>query len=334
LRDAAERAKIELSTGPYARVMEEALARGVDLDQEVAREDLEHLLEKYLERTLREVDRALSEARVAGRDLSRVLLVGGSTRIPAITARLEAHLGLPAEHSLDADLCVALGAAVQGAIISGDVLDHIVVDVSAHSLGVKTADRVPGDSVLSLVHGEADHFSPILPRNTKIPTRRSEVYYTMVPDQEVVSVQVFQGEARRCSENTFIGKFMFDLEPAPVDSPVVMELGYDLDGIVHVVILQKGTDNRKEATLSARRDQPVGEVAAEVADNFILRKARDAEAGLDEGDMRKRLHAATAEYQAALAEDLETERVDALEDALLELLEEAEEAAEDARDGP
>src|SRR6185312_16250200 len=138
LEDSAERAKIDLSTHPYTRVMEEALLGGFHLDLEVSRQSFEALIDDLLSGTLAEVDRALTEARLAAKDIDLVILVGGSTHIPRVRELLSERFSCPVEHAVDPALCVALGAAVQGAILGGQVFDHILVDVAAHSLGVKT----------------------------------------------------------------------------------------------------------------------------------------------------------------------------------------------------
>jgi molecular chaperone DnaK len=217
LTDAAERAKIDLSSRPYARVMEEALLAGFHLDLEVDRRSFEGLLEDLLRSTLVEVDRALAEARLTAEKIDLVILVGGSTHIPRVQELLAERFPCPVEHAVDPALCVALGAAIQGAILAGQLFDHILVDVAAHSLGIKTL----GD----FSHGfglwgrrEADHFSTIIRRNTQVPVTRSEVYRTMFDEQERVAVEVFQGESSRCSENTLIGHFPFALLPAPAGS--------------------------------------------------------------------------------------------------------------------
>ena len=328
LKAAAERAKIELSLAPFTTVMEEALARGVHLNEEISRETLQSRIESSLQRTLAAVDKALGEAKMTPADLDRVLLVGGSTRIPLVAALLAEHLERPAEHSIDPDLCVALGAAVHGAILGGAGYNRILVDVSAHSLGVKTLDVAEG-----ALPGEADYFSVIIPRNSQVPVVRSDVYYTVSDRQECVVVEVYQGESVRCSENSLIGEFLFKLKPAPRGAEVEVQLGYDLEGVVHVVVSQRGKDNRTEVTLSSRGDgstvdwgvaDDVAETAADF-DNFILRKARAMTAELPAGELRERLVAACEAYAAVVADDdAEDDAVDSAEDDLLDVLEEAE----------
>jgi molecular chaperone DnaK len=322
--DAAERAKIDLSSQPYARVTEEALRGGLHLDVEIDRATFEGLIQRHLDRTMEEVERALAEAKVSPEQLDRVILVGGSTRIPKIAAMLEERFDCPIEHAVDPALGVALGAALQGAIVGGQVFDQILVDVAAHSLGIKTIDNaLAGPSR----HAAADYFSTIIARNSQIPATRSEVYYTMVDGQRRIDVEVYQGESPRCSENTLIGNFPFELLPAPQGSPVIVEFSYDLDGVVRVVVSQKGTECRKEVTLSTRQLTTEPAAGGERAvDNYILRKARALAESLPEGDTRRRLEGVAAAYAAALErESEEAAELDRSEDELLALLDSAEE---------
>jgi molecular chaperone DnaK len=334
LADAAERAKIDLSTHPYVRVTEEALLGSLHLDIEVSRQTFEELIEELLASTLREVDRALDEARLTAEEIDRVILVGGSTHIPRVQELLSGRFSCPVEHAVDPALCVAFGAAVQGALLGGRIFDHILVDVAAHSLGVKSLDHTP-----SRLWGsrKADHFSTIIRRNTQVPAARSELFYTVADNQKMVQVEVYQGESPRCSENTCIGQFPFPLLPAPAESPVVVEFRYDLDGIIRVVVHQKGTGNRKEVTLSTRQrelTEGAAEPGAGAVDNYILRNARALAAKAPDGAFRERLDAAADAYaQALAATPSDTEAgpaaVDEAEGALLELLEQAEEAVVD-----
>jgi len=329
---AAEMAKIDLSSNPYSRVIEEALAPGLHLDLEFARRTFEDLIRDHLDATLSEVERALEEARLTADEIDRVVLVGGSTQIPLLREMLDERFDCPVEHALDPALCVGLGAAVQGAILGGEIFDHILVDVAAHSLGVKILDDPVGDQDSRLF--KADFFSTIIRRNTQIPVTCSEVFYTVVDGQESADIEVYQGEQPRCNQNTLIGNFLFELEPAPAGSPVVEELSYDTDGIIRVRVHQKGTDNRREVTLDTRR-RPLEDVAPEAVeapgregiDNYMIRKAKQLGANLPEGDLRRRLHAVAAAYEAVLATDApDAGEVDRIEDDLLQRLDEAEEA--------
>ena len=328
LEDAAERAKIDLSSRPYARVTEEALVGGFHLDLEVDRPSFEELIDGLLASTLAEVDRALSEARLTAKQIDLVILVGGSTHVPRVRELLTGRFPCPVEHAVDPALCVALGAAVQGAILAGQVFDQILVDVAAHSLGIKTLDHPSEGGFWG--RPRANHFSTIIRRNTQVPVTRSEVFRTLLDDQKSVAVEVYQGESARCSENTLIGHFPFKLLPAPAGSPVVVEFRYDLDGVIRVVVHQKGTDNRQEVTLSTRTREsaPDAGTAAGAVENYILRKARTLAASLPAGELRERLAAAAESYQEVLADaEAGPTEVDPAEEELLELLQEAEEAA-------
>src|SRR5436305_10351 len=328
LEDAAERAKIDLSSRPYARVTEEALLGGFHLDLEVDRHSFEELIDGLLASTLAEVDRALSEARLTAKQLDLVILVGGSTHVPRVRELLTGRFPCPVEHAVDPAPCVVLGAAVQGAILAGQVFDHILVDVAAHSLGIKTLDH-PSEGGFWR-RPRANHFSTIIRRNTQVPVTRSEVFRTLLDDQEIVAVEVYQGESSRCSENTLIGRFPFKLLPAPAGSPVVVEFRYDLDGVIRVVVHQKGTDNRREVTLSTRTRETAAADAgsAGAVENYILRQARAVAASLPAGELRESLAAAADSYGEVLADaEAGPGDVDPAEERLLELLEEAEEAA-------
>jgi molecular chaperone DnaK len=322
LEDAAERAKIDLSSRPYARVLEEALLGGIHLDLEVDRRSFEGLIDERLAGTLAEVDRALAEARLSAGEIDLVILVGGSTHIPRVRELLAARFPCPVEHAVDPALCVALGAAVQGAILAGQIFDHILVDVAAHSLGIKTSDNVAARGGLFGLWGdrEADCFSTILRRNTQVPATRSELFHTTADNQRRVGIEVYQGESSLCSENSLIGRFPFELLPAPAGSPVVVEFRYDLDGIIRVVVQQKGTDNRREVTLSTRRREEAEAGAAGPVENYILRKARALAAS--DPALAERLGAAADAYEEVLADtEADPDTVDRAEEQLLELLE-------------
>ncbi len=335
LRDAAERAKIDLSRQPYVRVIEEALVDGRHLDAELARRTFEELIEQRLSVAQREVDRALDEARLRPDQIDRVVLVGGSTHIPRLRELLDERFACPVEHAVDPALCVALGAAVQGALLGGQIFDHILVDVAAHSLGIKVLGEE--DHPHQWMITGADTFSALIRRNTQIPATWSEVYRTLHDEQPWVDVEVYQGESRLCSENTLIGQFEFELRPAPAGGEVVVEFSYDLDGVVRVVVEQRGFDNRKEVTVDTRERKvdALPDKLGPAVDNYMIRKARSLAGRLgalpesDAGELRQRLEGAAGAYEKALASG-DDEVVDRFEDQLLEVLDEAEEALDGA----
>jgi len=327
LKDIAEKTKIDLSDTPYTRVQEVAVTsvngQPVNLDLEVSRREYEEMIADLVEKTILKVEEALKEANLSSSDIGKIILVGGATRTPLVQRRLAEVFGRPIHHSIDPDLCVALGAAVQRGLIAGEPLGHILLDVTAHSLGVKTIDTVDRET------GDADYFSIIIPRNTKVPVRKAEVYYTLADGQKGVEVEVYQGESASCRENTRVGQFYFTLKPGAAHSPVTVEFAYDKEGVVHVTIDQKGAENRQEVTLDVRKKrvlQREGEVEGPEVLNYILEKSRrlTQEEKLPQ-DLRQDLGRLSRDYERALRGQSEARDIDDLEDRLLEMMEEAEE---------
>jgi molecular chaperone DnaK len=337
LTDIAERTKIALSTQPYVIVNEVAVAlvdqAPINLSLEVSRQEFDELTEDLIDKTRAKVMEALDEARLAIEDIDRIILVGGSTRMPSVQWMLAELFDQPMEHSVDPDLCVALGAAVQAGIIAGEPLRHILIDVAAHSLGTRTIDEIDPET------GDADCFTPIIRRNTRIPVTRSEVFYTIMDRQKLIEVDVFQGENRACRENTLVDSFRFDLKPAPIHSPVTMEFSYDLQGIVQVTVNQKGYDNTKTVAVDLKkfRETESGPGKEEVnADftgkpiNYISQRARalltDPRIGAERGNELKKL---ALRYEGAITAGDDEDLIDELEDRLLELLDQLDDDLED-----
>jgi molecular chaperone DnaK len=235
LNRAAEQAKIKLSDAPYARVTEEFLAqydgRIVNLNTEVERDGFEALIKDLLESTLRSIDRALEDAGLSAGQIERVLLVGGSTRIPRIHELIREHVGIEPSMEINPDEAVALGAAVQAGIINGEEIDAVLVDVTPHSLGIEIAEVFMGEVV-------PGNFRPIIRRNTTIPTSKAEKFFTIRPDQDTVDICVYQGESLVSSENKLLGKFRLSglppAESANEPREVIVEFTYTLNGIVEV----------------------------------------------------------------------------------------------------
>ena len=334
LKEVAERVKITLSSQPFVTVNEVAVAvidgEPLNLALEVARADFEAMTADLVEKTRRKVEEALAEARVSAGDIDRIVLVGGSTRMPAVQDMLADLFDQPMEHAVDPDLCVALGAAVQAGIIAGEPLRHILIDVAAHSLGTRTVD------VVDPVTGEADYFSTIIRRNTRIPATRSEVYYTVAANQKLVEVDVFQGESPSCSENTLIDSFRFDLKPAPAGSPVTLEYSYDLQGIVRVTVSQKGFENSRTVAVELHKAGVSSEHAAvaesdapALADkpvNYLSQKARQLlqDSRLAPASVRE-LTLLAHRYETAVRNGTDEGLVDDLEDELVALMDMLEE---------
>lgn len=256
LNRAAESAKVALSASPYARVAEEFLARYdgqiAHLNTELGRDEFEGMIDDLLRSTLDSIDRALKDAQLSAAQINRVLLVGGSTRIPRVADMIEEHIGLQPSMEINPDEAVALGAAVQAAIINGEPVEAMLIDVSPHSLGIAVAqfffnDIVPGA------------FRPIIRRNTTIPTTKSELFHTISPYQDTVEIEVYQGESPVAAENTPLGSFMFtDIPPGPnpeLPREVIVEFSYNLNGIVEVSARDHKGERREVMSVSTHAEK-------------------------------------------------------------------------------
>jgi len=241
LSRAAEDAKIALSTQPFVRIREEYLIsqgnRPLHLDVEVARSQFEELIADLVDRTLQSLDTALKDAGITADELDKILFVGGSTRVPLVWERVAEHSGLEPEMAVNPDEAVALGAAVQAAIIAGEPLEAILVDVTPHSLGIEVAEMAFGRVI-------PDRYSAIIGRNTTIPTTKSEVYSALSPQQTRIELKVYQGEEAIASHNTLLGTFMFEgLRPEAAGQParITVTFDFDLNGILHVSAVDRGS---------------------------------------------------------------------------------------------
>jgi molecular chaperone DnaK len=326
----AEQTKIILSDHPYAKVSEVAVGieggRPLNLDMELSRELFQSLTADLIDRTMAKVTEVLQEARLDAEDIGMLILVGGATRMPAVHEALSELFDQTVAHSIDPDLCVALGAAIQGGLITGDSVGQILLDVTAHSLGVKTVDIVDPET------GEADYFSTIIRRNTRIPVSRAEVYRTMYDGQDGVDVEVFQGESPLCSENTPVGSFFYPLKTAPAHSRVLVEFAYDREGLVRISVDQKGYDNRKEVTLDIRGGKIEDTVAGDTDGtpvNYLSEKARRFAVDQRlEDTVRAEIRRVGMDYEDAIRSAEDETRIDELEDQLFEIIEQAEEDLE------
>ena len=251
LTRAAEQAKIALSTQPFARVREEYLLqkdrRPLHLDREVTRVEFENLIRDLLDGTLAAFDQALADAGLQKGDLDKLIFVGGSTRIPLVWELVANHVGLEPMVEINPDEAVALGAGVQAALIAGEPIDAILVDVTPHSLGIEVAQWEFGRFV-------PDHYGVIIRRNTSLPARRAQVFSAVHPDQTAIHVKVYQGENSTASKNTLLGEFLFEeLEPETPDEPphVTVEFDLDLNGILNVSAADRGSGQVRQTTLRA-----------------------------------------------------------------------------------
>jgi molecular chaperone DnaK len=247
---AVEAAKMRLSDHALTRVEEEFIAEkdGVPLhlSAEVTREEYEGLIRPLIDRTMECVQQALDDAHLTAAQIDRVVLVGGSTRTPLIGRLLEERLGQPAHREVNPDLCVAMGAAVQGAIIAGQSVGAVLVDITPHSLGIKCLEY--GDSFG--IRPNEFKFAPILKRNTPLPASRSEVFCTVTDSQPTVEIDVYQGESPDVRRNHRVGRFLIEgLARVPAGNQLVVQLDLTLDGILKVSAREKATGLQKQITI-------------------------------------------------------------------------------------
>jgi molecular chaperone DnaK len=225
LKEAAENAKCELSTLTETNINLPFLAVNETgpkhLSLSLSRSQLNDLVYDLVERLESPCVKALKDARMSARDIDEVLLVGGMSRMPLVQEKVEEIFGRKPHKGVNPDEVVALGAAIQSGILGGDVQEVILLDVTPFSLGIRVA---------------GDRFSPIIPRNTSIPTRSAKQFTTTEDNQDVVSIDVLQGESERAGENKLLGMFhLTGIPPAPRGMPrIEVSFEIDTDGIVHV----------------------------------------------------------------------------------------------------
>jgi molecular chaperone DnaK len=247
---AVEEAKMRLSDHAVTRIEEEFIAEkdGVPLhlSLEVERTQYEELIRPLIDRTMECVQHALDDAHLTAAQIDRVVLVGGSTRTPLIGRLLEDRLGQPPHLEVNPDLCVALGAAVQGAIIAGENVGSVLVDITPHSLGIKCLEY----SHEMLFQANEFKFAPIIKRNTPLPASRSEVFCTVSDNQPSVEIDVYQGENPDVRRNHRVGRFRIEgLARVPAGNQLVVQLDLTLDGILKVSAREKSTGKLKQITI-------------------------------------------------------------------------------------
>ncbi len=251
LQRAAEMAKIDLSSQPFAWIREEYIAekRGVPLhlEYEVSRQEFEDAIADLLEQTVECLDKGFDEAGVEVSELSQVLMVGGSSRVPAVWDLVANHLDIEPQMTLNPEEVVALGAGVQAAIIAGQPIDAILVDVTPHSLGIAVAEYRINRFV-------KDRYKVLIRRNTTIPVTKADVFTTLYPDQDAIRIEVYQGESHIASENVLLGTFLItDLEPEfPGElAQVTVEFDMDVNGILKVVAQDRHKGHQERITVEA-----------------------------------------------------------------------------------
>ena len=242
LREAAEKAKIELSGMTTTTVNLPYITADISgpkhMDITISRAKFNELTADLVERTLKPVRQAMSDAGLSASDLNKVLLVGGSTRIPAVQEAVKNLTGKEGFKGINPDECVALGAAIQGGVLTGDVKDIVLLDVTPLSLGIETMGGV---------------FTRLIDRNTTIPTRKSQIFSTAADGQTSVDVHVLQGEREMAAYNKTLGNFQLSgIAPAPRGVPQI-EVTFDIDanGIVKVSAKDLGTGKEQQISITA-----------------------------------------------------------------------------------
>jgi molecular chaperone DnaK len=244
---AVEAAKRQLSYHPFTRIEEEFIAekdgQALHLNIEISREEYENMIRPLLERTMDCVQRALDDSQLTGSAIDKVVLVGGSTRTPMVGQLLEQRLGQPAHQEVNPDLCVAMGAAIQAAIIEGADVGAVLVDITPHSLGIRCLDEFRGFDF-------PFRFAPIIHRNTPLPASRSEVFHTVYDDQTEVEIDVYQGESDDIRNNHQVGKFRVEgLAAVSAGNQIVVQLDLNLDGMLKVSARERATGLQKQITI-------------------------------------------------------------------------------------
>ncbi len=265
IKDEAEKAKKTLSSATNATISLPFIAQGVSYETTLSRAKFEDLVDDLLESTLEPVRKALKDAKLKASDIDKVLLVGGSTRIPKVQEIVKKELGKEPSKGVNPDEVVAMGAAIQGGVLVGDVSDIVLLDVTPLSLGLETLGGV---------------CTVLIPRNTTIPTSKSQVFSTAADNQPAVDIHVLQGERSMAADNKTLGRFQLaNIPPAPRGVPQI-EVTFDIDanGIVNVRAKDLGTNKEQSITITA---------STNLSDDEIDKMVKEAEANKAADEKRK-----------------------------------------------
>ncbi len=319
LRDAAEEAKIELSNVATTNVNLPFITQTEDgpvhLDIDISRSEFEDMIADYIDQTMDATDNALADADMTKSDIDQVLLVGGSTRIPAVQEAIENEIGVEPNKGINPDECVALGAAIQAGIINDEVDDVVLLDVTPLSLGIETLGGV---------------FTKLIERNTTIPTEKSKVFSTAEDNQTTVDIHVLQGEREMAKDNETLGRFQLTgIPPAPRGVPQIeVTFKIDKDGIVHVSAEDKGSGKQEDITIEADTglseeeiEQMVNEAEKHEEED---KKKREAVETVTEADSLVRQTEKTIEEMGEQVDDSLISEIEAAKEELEEVLDEVD----------
>ena len=326
LLNLAESTKMALSTRTTCDLKEGFISavngNPINLDLVVTRRDFERCIEEILERTFSLTQGVLEAKKLRGKNISKILLVGGSTYMPVVFNTLNARFDCEVHRSVDPTYCVAIGAAIQGAIISGEEVGTILIDVNSHSIGIRCLD------ISAIGKRRYDAFSAVLSKNTPIPTSMSETYHTVVDNQEEVLIEVYQGEDAQASNNALVGSFSLENLPKklPAGSEIDVTFTYNLDGVVEVTASERTHGGNEGIKIDVNRTVDIEnkpnkpERLDEKKVRRVIKTAEKAIPRIDDQELRDRVSTVVNSLDYALSDD--SDRVFELFEELTEILSE------------